>query len=165
MKTRHVFSVPDLATAQAAIRAARQAGLTDDNLSLIARSDIELESISDNHKEASTDFMPAALRGAATGGAAGLVAGLAAIAFPPLGVTLAGAALLTVGGAAVGTWVSALVGSTVEDPVRRKFEGEIQAGRILVVLDAEDPQLPAAEAAIKAVGAMALPYEGTTALT
>ena len=45
----------------------------------------------------------------------------------------------------VGTWVSALLGSTVDDPVRRKFEGEIKAGRILVVLDAEDPQLPAAD--------------------
>ncbi len=165
MKTRHVFSVPDLATAQLAIRAAREAGLTNDNLSLIARSDIELESIPDRHKEASTDFLPAAMRGAATGGAAGLVAGLAAIAFPPLGVTLAGAALLTAGGAAVGTWVSALVGSTVEDPVRRRFEDEIQAGRILVVLDAEDPQLPAAAAAITAAGATPLPYEATTALS
>ena len=165
MKTRHVFSVPDLATAQLAIRAAREAGLTNDNLSLIARSDIELESIPDRHKEASTDFLPAAMRGAATGGAAGLVAGLAAIAFPPLGVTLAGAALLTAGGAAVGTWVSALVGSTVEDPVRRRFEDEIQAGRILVVLDAEDPHLPAAEAAIRAAGATPLDYEATTALT
>lgn len=165
MKTRHVFSVPDLAAARDALQAARQAGLTDENLSLIARSDIELDSIQDRHKDASTDFMPAALRGAATGGAAGLVAGLAAIAFPPLGVTLAGAALLTVGGAAVGTWVSALVGSTVEDPVRRKFETEIAEGRILVVLDAEDPQLPAAEAAIMQTGAIRLPYEGTTALT
>lgn len=165
MKTRHVFSVPDLAAAQDALRAARGAGLTDENLSLIARADIELDEIQDRHKDAATDFMPAALRGAATGGAAGLVAGLAAIAFPPLGVTLAGAALLTVGGAAVGTWVSALVGSTVEDPVRRKFEDQIAAGRILVVLDAEDPQLPAAEAAIMEVGATRLPYEGTTALT
>jgi D-alanyl-D-alanine carboxypeptidase len=39
------------------------------------------------------------------------------------------------------------------------------AGRILVVLDAEDEQLPAAEAALIAIGATPLPYEGTTALT
>ena len=121
-----------------ALDAARAAGLENDNLSLIARADIELDSIPDELKDAATDFMPAALRGAATGGGAGLVAGLAALAFPPLGVTLAGAALLTAGGAAVGTWVSSLVGSTVEDPVRRKFEGEIAAGRILVVIDAEE---------------------------
>jgi hypothetical protein len=165
MQTRHVFSVPDLVTAESALNAARRAGLGDDNLSLIARADIELDSIPDEFKDAATDFMPAALRGAATGGGVGLVAGLAALAFPPLGVTLAGAALLTVGGAAVGTWVSSLVGSTVEDPVRRKFEGEIDAGRILLVIDAEDQQLPLAEAAILAAGATPLPYEGTTALT
>ena len=165
MQTRHVFSVRDLAAARTALDAARAAGLDNDNLSLIARADIELDSIPDDLKDASTDFMPAALRGAATGGGAGLVAGLAALAFPPLGVTLAGAALLTAGGAAVGTWVSSLVGSTVEDPVRRKFEDEIAARRILLVIDAEDAQLPAVEAALVAAGATALPYEGTTALT
>jgi hypothetical protein len=165
MQTRHVFSVPDLAAARGALEAARSAGLTNDNLSLIARADLELESIPDDLKDAATDFMPAALRGAATGGGIGLAAGLAALAFPPIGITLAGAALLTAGGAAVGTWVSALVGSTVEDPVRRKFEDEIAAGRILLVMDAEEEQLPAAEAAVLAAGATALPYEGTTALT
>ena len=165
MQTRHVFSVPDLSTAQDAVRVAREAGLGTDNISLIARQDIELDSIPDRYKDASTDFMPAALRGAATCGAAGLLAGLVAVVFPPLGVTLAGAALLTAGGAAVGTWVSALVGSTVQDPVRRKFEEEIDSGRILVVLDAEDEQLVAAETALRALGATPLPYEGTTALT
>ena len=165
MQTRHVFSVRDLSTAQDAVRVAREAGLSTDNISLIARQDIELDSIPDRYKDASTDFMPAALRGAATGGAAGLLAGLVAVVFPPRGVTLAGAALLTAGGAAVGTWVSALVGSTVQDPVRRKFEEEIDSGRILVVLDAEDEQLVAAETALRALGATPLPYEGTTALT
>ena len=165
MRTRHVFSVPDLATAESALTAARAAGLHNDNLSLIARADIELDSIDDEFKDVATDFMPAALRGAATGGGVGLLAGLGALAFPALGITLAGAALLTVGGAAIGTWVSSLLGSSVEDPVRRKFEGEISAGRILLVIDAESPQLPAAEAAIRAAGATTLPYETTTALT
>lgn len=165
MKTRHVFSVTDIAAAQRAMRAAREAGLDDEDLSLIARADIELEEIPDKRKIADTDFMPAALRGAAAGGATGLLAGLVAIAFPPLGVTLAGAGLLTVVGAAVGTWTSALVGSTVEDPVRRKFEEEIEAGRILLVIDGEEPQLSAADAAVQATGAIALPYEATSAMT
>ncbi|HZF97340.1 MAG TPA: hypothetical protein VEY92_03675, partial [Pseudoxanthomonas sp.] len=111
--------------------AARDAGLSDDCLSLVARADIEMDSLPDHSREAPTDFKPAAVRGAAAGGATGLLAGLAAVAFPPLGITLAGAALMTVGGAALGTWVAALVGSTVEDPVRRKFEDEIGAGRVL----------------------------------
>ena len=101
MQVRHVFSVPDLAVARHALDAARAAGLDNDDLSLIARADIELDSIPDELKDAATDFMPAALRGAAAGGGIGLVAGLAALAFPPLGITLAGAALVTAGGAAV----------------------------------------------------------------
>lgn len=165
MKIRHVFSVADIAAARQAMHAARQAGLSDDDLSLIARADIELEEIPDKRKIAATDFMPAALRGAATGGTAGLLAGLVAMVFPPLGVTLAGAALLTLGGAAMGTWTAALVGSTVEDPVRRKFEEEIEAGRILLVADGEDPALSAADAAIIATGARALPFETSSAIS
>ena len=165
MKIRHVFSVADVASARLAMQAARQAGLADDDLSLIARADIELEKIPDKRKLASNDFMPAAMRGAATGGTAGLLAGLVAMVFPPLGVTLAGAALLTLGGAAVGTWTAALVGSTVEDPVRRKFEEEIEAGRILLVADGEDPALSAASAAIIATGARALPFEMPSAIS
>lgn len=96
----------------------------------------------------------------------GLLAGLVAVAFPPLGVTLAGAAIMTVGGALVGTWASALVGSSVPDPIRRKFETEIEAGKILLVIDAEeDTHLPDVEAAILSTGAVALPYETASALT
>ncbi len=165
MQVRHVFSVPDLAVARHALDAARAAGLDNDDLSLIARADIELDSIPDELKDAATDFMPAALRGAAAGGGIGLVAGLAALAFPPLGITLAGAALVTAGGAAVGTWVSALIGSTVKDPVRRKFEDEIATGRILLVIDVEDERFPAVEVAMRDTGAIALPYESASALT
>ena len=165
MRTRHVFSAPDLITAEGVLAAARAAGLDNDNLSLIARADIELDSIDDEFKDVATDFMPAALRGAAIGGGAGLLAGLVALAFPSLGVSVVGVVLLAVGGAAIGTWVSSLVGSTVEDPVRRKFGGEIAAGHILLVVDAESRQLPTAEAAMRAAGAIALPYETTTALT
>ncbi len=165
MRTRHVFTTPDLTTAEGVLAAARSAGLDNDNLSLIARADIELGSIPDEFKDVATDFMPAALRGAAIGCGAGLLAGLVALAFPSLGVTVAGVVLLAVGGAAIGTWVSSLVGSTVEDPVRRKFGGEIAAGHILLVIDAESRQLPAAEAAMRAAGAIALPYETSTALT
>lgn len=165
MKHRHVFSAPDVATARDAMAAARGVGVSDDDLSLAARADIELDSIPDHSKEAPTDFKHAAVRGAAAGGATGLLAGLAAVAFPPLGITLAGAALMAVGGAAVGTWVAALVGSTVEDPVRRRFEEEIEAGRVLLIVDADEEAWPAVAAAISGSGATELPFDGASAMT
>ncbi len=164
MKTRHVFSTPDLITAQAAMTAARGAGVDDNDLLLVARSDIELESIPDDRKEADTDMLPAALRGVGYGGATGLLAGLTAFAIPPLGVTLAGAAAIGVLGAMVGCWASALVGASLPDPIRRKFDAEIQAGKILVVVDGSKELLSAAEPAIVRAGAMVLPFEAPKAL-
>lgn len=164
MKTRHVFITPDLDTAQAALVAARDAGIEDNQLLLVARSDIELESIPNDRQEADTDMLPAAMRGAGYGGATGLLAGLVALAIPPLGVTLAGAAAIGLAGAMVGCWSSALVGASLPDPIRRKFESEIQAGNILLVVDGEEKVLAVAEPAILRAGARVLPYEATTAL-
>ncbi|MEI7038330.1 hypothetical protein [Fulvimonas yonginensis] len=165
MKTRHVFSTPDTATARTVMQAARAAGVAEDDISLVARSDIELEAMPEQHKEAASDFFPAALRGVIGGGATGLLAGLVAVAIPPLGITLAGVAGLTIAGALTGGWASALVGASVPDPVRRKFEGEIEAGRILVVLDGDAELLRRAEPALVRAGATPLPFDEPTALT
>ncbi|HEY1141356.1 MAG TPA: hypothetical protein VGE88_14310 [Lysobacter sp.] len=164
MKVRHVFSTPDLPTAQAVMNAARGAGVHDDDILLVARSDIELEEIPNEFKEADTDLIPAALRGAGYGGAAGLLAGLAAIVITPIGLTLAGAAAAAVAGALVGSWASALVGSSLPDPIRRKFDDEIQAGRILVVLDGDKDVLDRTENIITAAGGTHLPYEASKAM-
>jgi hypothetical protein len=58
-----------------------------------------------------------------------------------------------------------MVGASVPDPVRRKFEGEIEAGRILVVLDADKELLERAEPALVRAGATPLPFDRPTALT
>ncbi|MCF5922744.1 hypothetical protein L2218_12435, partial [Xanthomonas perforans] len=92
-------------------------------------------------------------------------AGLVAIAVPPIGLTLAGAGVMALAGALVGSWSSALIGATVPDPVRRQFEDQIQAGRVLVIIDAEQPALQDAEAAMVAAGATPLPYEAASATT
>ncbi|GAB3509490.1 hypothetical protein [Pseudoxanthomonas daejeonensis] len=165
MKTRRIYATPNLAAAHAALAAARDTGIEPDSLSLIARSDIEMDAVPDELREAHTDIVPAALRGAAGGGAVGLVAGLVAVAVPPLGITLAGAGVMAAVGALVGSWSSALVGASVPDPVRRQFEETIETGQILLVIDAEDDALHRAEAAVLRAGASPLPYEAATAVS
>ncbi|NUR24083.1 hypothetical protein [Frateuria sp.] len=157
MKTRCVFSTPDLATARTAMMVARQAGIPDDDISLIAREDIELQQIPDHLMIGRTDFYPAAARGVACGGGAGMLLGLIAVAVPPLGVTVAGAIAIALAGAAVGCWTGALVGLDVPDAVHRKFKDEIEAGRILLVLDASKERLAVAGPAVLASGARHLP--------
>ena len=91
MKNRCVFSTPDPEAARAAMRAALDAGIADEDICFVARDDIELERIPDHRMTGRTDFVPSAIRGVACGGGAGLLLGLLAAAVPPLGVTLAGA--------------------------------------------------------------------------
>ncbi len=163
MTQRYVFSTPDIGVASTAMAAARAAGIDDDNILLVARSDIELDQIPDHRKEADTDMLPAAARGAGYGAGAGLLAGLVAVAIPPLGITMAGAAAATLAGAAVGGWTSALMGSSMPDPVRQQFEDRIEAGNVLLVIDADESILEAAERQIVTAGAKRLPFESIPA--
>lgn len=99
------------------------------------------------------------------GGAIGLLAGLVAVAIPPVGITVAGVAGLAIAGALTGGWTGALAGASVPDPVRRKFQDEIEAGRILVVLDGGKDLLVRAEPALARAGGTPLPFDAPTALT
>lgn len=165
MKTRHVVGTPDVAAARSVMQAARGQGIADDDIFLVARSDIELERISDDKKVAAMDFVPAALRGTLAGAVTGLLAGLVAVAIPPLGVTIAGAGALAGLGALVGTWSSALIGSSLPDPIRQMYDDEIKAGRILVVIDVTDDHLEQAMAAMTAAGGTPKSYSMPAALT
>lgn len=165
MKTRHVYSTTGMAMVKEGIRVARQAGIAHDDVSLIARDDIELEAIPEERKVVDNDFYPAALRGVGIGGASGLLAGLVAMAIAPIGLTLAGVGAMTLIGASMGAWASALAGSAVPDPVRRKFEDEIEQGRILLVLDGDDEALARAAPKLAEIGAQRLPFDTPTALS
>ncbi len=165
MKKRHVFSASGLPLAQQAMAAARAAGVDDDDILLVARSDIEKYVIADKRKMADTDLVTATGRGAGYGAATGLLAGLVAVAVPPLSVTLAGAAAVGLAGAMIGSLASALLGATVPDPVRQAFDDEIQAGNVLVVIDAAPEVLEVADTAIAGLGLRPLPYESASALT
>lgn len=165
MKSRCVFSTPDLASARAALEAALRAGILDQDIALIAREDIEREAIPDHRMIGCTDFYPAAMRGVACGGGSGVVLGLVAAAIPPLGVTLIGAGAIALAAAAVGGWTGALVGSEVPDAIHRRFKGEIASGHILVIIDGNKERLAAAEPAVESTGATHLPFHAHTMLT
>jgi hypothetical protein len=165
MKTRHVFSTDDIYAAELAVDALRQAGLSDDNISLIARRDIELSQIPDDQRNTSDDFGRGGVKGMFAGGGSGLLVGLVAIGVPPLGLTLAGAAVMAVTGAAVGGWVGMLAGTAAPGPVRRKFEDEIVAGHVLVVVDGKHGDLAAVDEVLLGLGATRLPFDAPTAIS
>ena len=142
MKHRRVFSAPSVAVAEVAMRQAIGAGIDPDHAALVGRSEIEVEQVPDDEKEAApTDFKPAALRGLVGGAGLGLVLGLLAMLVPAVGIHWAGVAVCVVIGGCVGMWAASLAGSAVPSEVRRDYRREIEAGEVLLVIDDTDDAL------------------------
>ncbi|HET7843397.1 MAG TPA: hypothetical protein VFL14_04555 [Xanthomonadales bacterium] len=151
--TKLVYSLDSADSALEAIRRLRALDVPDKCISLIARSDIELEQIPDRFVTDSTDFGPAVARGAALGGTMGAVAGLIVGSFPLFGIALGGGALLlATAGAAVGAWSSAMMGAATPNEVRRHFEDEIERGRVLLAVDAREEMRATVEEALESMG-------------
>ena len=131
---RRVYSLSSPDNARAAVAALRGAGFTEEHISLAARSDIELDRLPDTYVEDTHDFDGGLKRGLVVGSGTGLLAGLVAAAIPSAGITLAGAALFAIAGAAVGGWSSALVGTTVPGDLHREFEEELARGRVVLAV-------------------------------
>jgi hypothetical protein len=166
MKNRCVFSTGDLTTARAAMRAAHQAGIADDDIALLAREDIERAAPPEQRLRNRCDFYPALLRGALWGGGGGLVLGVVAglVTFSS-GLPLAGVLASCVVGAIAGCCMSAVAGAAVPDPVDRRFRHEIDSGRILVVIDVPHGRIADVEASVAHTGAELLPFHAHTALS
>lgn len=165
MKTRHVFSSPDVRTTEAAIDSLRKAGIPDEDISVIARDDIEKQHVPDGRLETSGDFGRGGMKGVLAGGGSGLLVGLVALTVAPLGLTLAGVAAMTVAGAAVGSWAGMLTGASEPDTVRRTFDDEIAAGHLLIVVDGEGDILATADVTLGQAGIRRLPFDTPTAMS
>ena len=62
-------------------------------------------------------------------------------------------------GAVLGAWASSLMGAAIVDPVRRRFASEIEAGNVLVVIDAEESMQDELKSAMASVDARQLDYD------
>ena len=84
-----------------------------------------------------SDFVPAVERGVAIGGATGILAGVAAVALPGVGLALGGGAILGIGlaGAGLGAWVSGMIGISAPSTRLSEFEDAIQKGSLLMMVD------------------------------
>jgi hypothetical protein len=84
-----------------------------------------------------SDFVPAVERGVAIGGATGILAGIAAVALPGVGLALGGGAILGIGlaGAGVGAWLSSMIGISAPSSRLKEFETAIEKGSLLMMVD------------------------------
>lgn len=124
-----------------AIEGLQAQGFRNEDISVITRDRDELRSISeDTGTMAPEGVATGAATGGVVGGVAGLLAGIGALAIPGIGPILAaGPIAATLTGAAVGAGAGGLVGGLVglgipEDEAR-EYEGYVDKGKILVLVE------------------------------
>jgi hypothetical protein len=98
-----------------------------------------------------SDFIPAMERGLAVGGITGVLAGIAAVTFPPAGLVLGGGAILgtSLAGAGIGAWISGMIGMDVPNSQIEKFEDAIEKGEVLMMVDIPKTRVEEIEALVQ----------------
>ena len=138
MRRRLYFLLPNVVHCKALVADLRNQGISDNQIHVIARNDIELEGLNQATALQKTELAHGLEWGIGLGGVAGLLGGLLAVTFPPAGILLAGEAILlgtTLAGAGFGAVVSALVAGDIPNQELEHFQDKIALGEILLLLD------------------------------
>jgi len=163
IKHRSVFRTDSVEDANRAVRMAIDGGVPDDDVYVVARSDIEVGRVSNRRKMADSDLIPSAMRGVMMGAFIGLVVGIILMITwrSSIYVLLISTGIV----AAMGGLAGSLAGAAIRDPVRRQFRSEIESGQILVVVDAEPETMPRVQQALEDAGATRMSYDEAAAAT
>ena len=151
MRRRIYFLLPSVEVARVIVDELLLARIEERHLHIVAREGTALEGLPQARLAQSSDLVPALQRGTAAGGAAGLLAGVAAVTFPPAGLTLGVGALLglTAFGAGFGAWMSSMVGIGLPSSRIDHYRAAIDAGQLLLMVDVARNRVDEIEECVK----------------
>ena len=136
-RRRLYFLLPDVPMARTIVDELLLARVEWRHIHLIAREGTQLEDLPEASLVQKSDVVPALQRGLGAGAATGMLAGLAAMAFPPAGLTIAGGivAAVTLFGAGFGAVMATMVGVDIPNTRLARFEEAVKAGQLLMMVD------------------------------
>lgn len=148
---RIYFLVPDLDSAAKVTDELLLARIDEKHIHVIAKEGTELGELPKASLLQTSDVIPALERGLAVGGATGILAGVAAVTFPPAGVVLGGGAILATAllGSGVGAWMSSMIGVDVKNRRIAQFEQALDQGEILFLVDVPKARVDEIENMVK----------------
>ena len=148
---RLYFMVPDIDTANTVVDELLLKRVDEHHIHVVAKEGTPMGDLPEANLLQKSDFIPAMERGLAVGGITGLVAGLAAMTFPPAGLVLAGGAVLgtSLAGAGIGAWISGMIGMDVPNTQIQKFEDAIEKGEVLMMVDVPKERVEEIEALVQ----------------
>lgn len=138
MRRRLYFLLPDLRNAIQTANDLLLARIEDRHMHFLAKRGTPLGDLHEASFLQKTDAVHGAQLGLVLGGVAGFLIGAYIYFTPPLGVSLELVTVLisTVIGGILGAWMASLVASSVPNSRLKSFQKDIDAGRILLMLDA-----------------------------
>ncbi len=148
---RIYFLIPDLETANKVTDELLLARIDERHIHVIAREGAELGDLPKASLLQTSDVIPAVERGLAVGGVTGILAGVAAVTFPPAGLVLGGGAILAtaIAGSGIGAWLSSMIGVDVVNSQIKQFEGAIEKGEVLFLVDVPKERVDEIETMVK----------------
>ena len=148
---RIYFLVPDVAATKSVVDALLLARIEERHIHVIAKHGTPMKDLPEANLFQKSDFIPALERGLVIGGSTGILAGLVAITFPGSGALLAGGVLLmtTLSGAGIGAWAGSMIGVSTNSTRIKQFEEEIEAGKLLLLVDVPKSRVDEIEKCVK----------------
>jgi hypothetical protein len=136
---RLYFLIPDVESAKTIVDELLLARIDERHIHIVAKDHHPLEEahLPEAGLLEESDFVPALERGLTVGGATGLLAGVAALTFPPAGLVLGGGAILATSllGAGLGAWVASMIGVSIPNSQLDRFHDAIERGELLMMID------------------------------
>jgi len=142
--------LPELESCLAIVEELRTSGIPESHLHVVANLSCELEDLPRATAWQKTELAHGIEIGIGLGGVAGLLGGLLALSFPPAGLVIGGGAVLasTAAGAGFGALASAMMKSHEPNHRLHDYRDQIEAGRILLMVDVPDSEVDQTRAGI-----------------
>jgi hypothetical protein len=137
MRRRLYFLLPDLASADQTANDLLLARVDDRHMHFLAKRGTPLGALREATFMQKGDLVHGAELGLAIGGIGGFLLGVYMVLTPPEGVTLQLVTVLasTLIGAVFGAWAASLVAMSVPNTRLKAFQAEIEAGKLLLMVD------------------------------
>jgi hypothetical protein len=137
MRRRLYFLLPSVERAHQAFEELLLARIDETHIHALAREGTTLGDLPEATFLQKSDTMHGIRSGMLLGGAAGAVAGIVALLFPPSGVVMQlGVVLATcLVGAILGGWCAGVIGTGLANTELRAFRDAIEQGKVLMIVD------------------------------
>jgi hypothetical protein len=137
MRRRVYFILPDVDSARRTADDLLLARVEDRHMRFLAKRGTDLGELHEAGYVDKTDLVHGALVGLMLGGTVGMIVGALIVAYPPEGMRPQLVAVLIglVVGGLLGAWMSSMVAAAVPNSRLKQFQAEIDAGKVLLMVD------------------------------